>query len=79
MKTAISIPDNIFQAAEQYAKTHGLSRSSLYAKAVAQFLKQHARDHITQKLNEIYADQDSALNETITALQFNSLKQEKWE
>ncbi|MCI5211777.1 MAG: ChpI protein, partial [Candidatus Electrothrix sp. ATG2] len=35
MKTAISIPDKLFTAADQYAKKHGFSRSSLYAKALA--------------------------------------------
>ena len=78
MKTAISIPDNIFQAAEEYAKSRGVSRSRLYSEAVAQFLEKHSKDQITQKLNEIYSDQSSEMNETITALQFNSLESEKW-
>ncbi|MDH5561299.1 MAG: type II toxin-antitoxin system HicB family antitoxin, partial [Deltaproteobacteria bacterium] len=34
MKTAISIPDNLFREAEQYAKSHGFSRSRLFAEAV---------------------------------------------
>ena len=79
MKTAISIPDKIFHAAEQYAKNHGLSRSNLYSEAVAQFLEKHSKDQITKKLNEIYSDQSSGMNETVTALQFNSLEKEKWE
>lgn len=78
MKTAISIPDNIFQAAEQYAKSHGVSRSNLYSEAVAQFLEKHSKDQITQRLNEVYSDQSSEMNETITTLQLNSLEKEEW-
>lgn len=78
MKTAISIPDNIFQAAEQYAKSHGVSRSKLYSEAVAQFLEKHSKDQITQRLNELYSDQSSEMNETITTLQLNSLEKEEW-
>ena len=40
MKTAISIPGRLFNAAEHYAKAHGFSRSNLYAKAIAHFLEQ---------------------------------------
>lgn len=78
MKTAIYIPDELFHAAEQYAKSHGVSRSNLYSQAVAQFLEKHSREQITQKLNEVYSDQPSKVNETIANLQFNSLEKEKW-
>ncbi len=33
MKTAISIPDKLFVAADNYAKNHGVSRSHLYRKS----------------------------------------------
>jgi metal-responsive CopG/Arc/MetJ family transcriptional regulator len=78
MKTAISIPDQLFQAAEQYAKSHGVTRSNLYSHAVAQFLKKHSRDQITQKLNEVYSDQPTKINKTIYALQLSSLEKEEW-
>ncbi len=78
MKTAISIPDNIFQAAEQYAKNHGVSRSKLYSQALAQFLKKNSEEEITKKLNEIYSDQPSAVNEAVATIQFSSLEKEEW-
>ena len=34
MKTAISIPDEVFRSAERLAQRLGVSRSELYAKAV---------------------------------------------
>ncbi len=78
MKTAISIPNELFQAAEQYARSHGVTRSNLYSQAVAQFLENHSRDQITQKLNDVYPDQPNEINRTISALQFSSLEQEEW-
>jgi metal-responsive CopG/Arc/MetJ family transcriptional regulator len=78
MKTAISIPDKLFQAADQYAKNHGFSRSNLYAKAVEQFLEQHPTDHITKQLNEVYSDQSSKLEQTLSTIQFNSIEKETW-
>lgn len=78
MKTAISIPDELFQSADQYARNHGVSRSSLYTLAVAQFLKTHSTEHITRQLNEIYAKESSKINSTISSLQFSSLEKEEW-
>jgi antitoxin MazE6 len=79
MKTAISIPDKLFLAADQYAKQHGFSRSNLYAKAVAQFLEQHPTDFITKQLNEVYPTESSKLNKNLSTMQFNTIDKEKWE
>ena len=78
MKTAISIPDKLFLAADQYAKNHGFSRSNLYAKAVAQFLEQHPTDYITKQLNEVYSAESSKLNKNLSTMQFDTIKKEKW-
>ena len=78
MKTAISIPDKLFLAADQYAKNHGFSRSSLYAKAVALFLEQHPTDYITKQLNEVYPAESSKLNNNLSSMQFNTIEKEKW-
>lgn len=78
MKTAISIPDKLFLAADQYAENHGFSRSNLYAKAVAQFLEQHPADYITKQLNKVYSVESSRLNKTLSTMQFSSIEKEKW-
>jgi predicted transcriptional regulator len=54
MKTAISIPDALFQAADQLAARLGLSRSELYARAVADWVAQHQADAVTAQLNAVY-------------------------
>ena len=54
MKTAVSLPDPIFQEAEQLAKRLRVPRSRLYATAIASFVKHHCRKGITEALNEVY-------------------------
>lgn len=78
MKTAISIPDNLFSAADRYAKNHGYSRSRLFTEAVAQYLEQHPSDQITQKLNEIYSSEPVELDQVLATMQSNSIAKEEW-
>src|ERR1041385_7194633 len=59
VKTAISIPDSIFQSADALAKQLGISRSELYAKAVAEYLSRHQGEQITARLDAIHGQEDS--------------------
>ena len=52
MKTAVSIPDDIFAEAEKLAATLELSRSALYAKALKEMLERIRDDAITAQINE---------------------------
>ena len=58
MKTAISIPDEIFEAAEEVAQQLSLSRSELYAKAVKSFVETIRNSEITKQSNEACAEQE---------------------
>lgn len=78
MKTAISIPDPVFRNAEQLARQLKVSRSRLYAAAVAEYVKRHRATKVTAKLNAVYGDNDSALDEAIAAVQTRSLPRERW-
>ncbi|MDZ8263653.1 ChpI protein [Nostoc sp. ChiQUE01b] len=78
MKTAISIPDPLFAAAEEFAKRMGLSRSQLYAVALQEYLRSHKRDEITQQLDAVYADEDSSLDPLFVKLQAHTISEENW-
>jgi len=56
MKTAVSLPDNIFLEAEETAQNMGITRSALYCNALIEYIKKNNRKYITQKLNEVYND-----------------------
>ena len=78
MKTAISIPDPLFQSAEKLAHRLGMSRSELYSKAVSEYLQEHKGQGITEKLNTIYGNNDSELEAEFYSMQFNAIEGEEW-
>ena len=80
MKTAISIPDSVFAEAEDLARERGMSRSELYAKAVAQYVKAERVVGVRERLDELYKGhpEESALDPAIETLQARSLPIEKW-
>lgn len=78
MKTAISLPDSVFEEAEALALELGLSRSELYTKALKVYLRKYNRDRILTKLNQVYAEEPNALDPLLSKMQFMSLPREDW-
>ena len=78
MKTAISIPDPIFKEAEKAAKRLGLSRSELYARAVAEFIQILRRDGIKRQLDKIYAEENSSIDSSLAKMQSATVFRENW-
>lgn len=80
MKTAISIPDPIFKAAESLSKRLGVSRSQLYAEAVGEYLREHGSLGVTESLDQVYAAEgkSAALDPVLQTLQGRSLPKEDW-
>jgi metal-responsive CopG/Arc/MetJ family transcriptional regulator len=78
MKTAISLPDSVFEEAEVLAQQLGLSRSELYIKALQAYLKKCSRSQILFKLNQIYSKESSELDPVMAKMQFMSLPHEDW-
>ena len=81
MKTAISIPDSLFLAAEEFARRLGISRSELYQNAVRALIEQHREREVTERLNSVYKGEDAAgrLDPLLEKLQGASLAAEDWE
>ncbi|MBE7552465.1 MAG: hypothetical protein HS126_15455 [Anaerolineales bacterium] len=78
MKTAISIPNSIFEAAEQVAKELGMSRSELYTTAIAAFVGAYRSEDVTEKLNQVYTKEASTLDPVLRKLQAAALDGENW-
>lgn len=53
MKTAVSIPDDVFNEAERLADRLQTSRSQLYARALSEFVARHDEDRITASINKV--------------------------
>ena len=79
MKTAVSLPDPIFEAAEQLARRMRLSRSELYARAIARFVAEHRSRGVTALLNQVYGvdGEGSDLDPIVGKLQRRSILREK--
>jgi metal-responsive CopG/Arc/MetJ family transcriptional regulator len=78
MKTAISLPDALFRAGDALAKRMKVSRSELYARALAEYVAKHRADQLTQRLNAVYAAEDSALDPGLAQLQTRTLPRDEW-
>jgi metal-responsive CopG/Arc/MetJ family transcriptional regulator len=73
MKTAISIPDPLFHAAERAAKRQKVSRSRFYAQAVEAYLKTQQAKGVKEALDAVYATEDSFLDPVIARIQSLSI------
>ncbi|HEY5875147.1 MAG TPA: ribbon-helix-helix protein, CopG family [Ilumatobacteraceae bacterium] len=73
MKTAVSIPDPLFAAADELARRLGISRSELYARALAREVASESEDSITARLDAVYAETDPSLDPLVAAAQHRSL------
>lgn len=82
MKTAISIPDELFLSAEKTAKKLGIPRSQLFAKALEEFIQNHSKEDITKKLNGIYdqsfQNSNNSVSESSVSTLRKSLKNDTW-
>lgn len=78
MKTAISIPDEVFEAADRAAKKLGISRNELYSTAVQEYVVRHRIEDITTKLDKVYASNDSNMDPDLQNMQLKVLAKEDW-
>jgi len=78
VKTAISLPDDLFRRADVLAGQLGIPRSQLYAQALAKYIDEHSAAHITAALDEVYADTDSSFDPDLARIQAAAIGNEEW-
>ncbi|MBL7193154.1 MAG: hypothetical protein ISS73_04310 [Pirellulales bacterium] len=78
MKTAVSIPDDVFEDAERLASRLHTSRSQLYARALAEFVARHDDDHITSLMDQAVREAGSEADAFVQAAAQQSLKRVEW-
>jgi hypothetical protein len=80
VKTAVSLPDSLIEAADQFAKRLGVSRSELCATAIEEYLRSHRNEGVTEALNRVYREEPSGLDPVISAIQAASLPRDvEWQ
>ena len=55
MKTAVSIPDDIFEEVERFARRARLSRSAVFSAALREYVAHHAPDEVTEAMDRVCA------------------------
>ena len=77
MKTAISLPDELFAKAESTARRLGLARSQLFARAVEEFIRKHDPQMVTDAIDNVIGDVDSGMDPVIVKMQSISIASEQ--
>ena len=78
MKTAISLPDELFKAAESLAGRLGVSRSRLYATALEDYIARHQARRVSERLDAVYATESSEMHPALRTAQKRTLKNADW-
>lgn len=78
MKTAISVPDPIFDEAERMARRMKRSRSELYSTALADYLARHTPDQVTEAMNRTLSALGNDADEFVATASHRTLEHSEW-
>lgn len=78
MRTAISIAEPVFEAAEELAADLGMSRSQLYTEALQQFVERKRTSGLKAALDRVYGQQHSTLDPVLAEIQWASQTPGDW-
>ena len=78
MKAAISLPDDLFAATDTLAGRLGVSLSRLIALALAEFIAKHRSSKVTERLDTVYATEESAVEKPLRRAQRRAVGRTEW-
>ena len=78
MKTAISVPDEVFEEAEQLVRATKRSRSELYSLALAEYVARHAPDRIREAMDRTIDEVGETSDDFVTAAAGRVLRRVEW-
>jgi predicted transcriptional regulator len=78
MKTAISIPDELFEGAEHLARRTRRSRSRLLSDALREYLARHAPDKITESMDQALGEIGETKDPFVSVASIRRLEQSEW-
>ncbi len=77
MKTAVSLPNDLFEAAENLADELGVTRSELYARALEEYVKDRRRAEVEKRLKAFYGENGPS-DPDVTSYSRTILKRAEW-
>lgn len=78
MKTAVSVPDDVFAKAERLARRMKKSRSELFSNALSEYIARHAPDHVTEAMNQVCVEIGGETDPFVAAASRRTLERTEW-
>jgi len=78
MKTAVSIPDEVFEGAERLARKTKRSRSRLFSDALKEYLARHTPDKVTEAMDRTIDELGESKDTFVSSATRRVLEQSKW-
>ena len=78
MKTAVSIPDDVFEGAERLARSTKRSRSRLFSDALKEYLARHAPEEVTDAMNRALSELGEPSDPFVSLASRRALERSDW-
>jgi metal-responsive CopG/Arc/MetJ family transcriptional regulator len=78
MKTAISIPDDLFEGAERLARRTRRSRSHLFTDALREYLARHSPDKVTESMDQAITEIGEDKDQFVSSVARRRLERTEW-
>lgn len=78
MKTAVSVPDDVFERAERLAKREHRSRSEVYSSALREYVARHEPDEVTEAMDQVLAEVGAGIDPFVTEVSRRTLASTEW-
>jgi metal-responsive CopG/Arc/MetJ family transcriptional regulator len=78
MKTAVSIPNELFDVAERLARRTGKSRSRLFSDALREYVARRSPDKVSEAMDEALAEIGESTDPFIATASGRRLEKSEW-
>jgi metal-responsive CopG/Arc/MetJ family transcriptional regulator len=78
MKTAVSIPDDVFEKVERLARRAKRSRSEVFSAALKEYVARHSPDEVTEAINRVCDQLGDQSDEFVSAAARRILEKTEW-
>lgn len=78
MKTAVSVPDDVFESAERFARRERRSRSEVYSAALREYVARHSPDEVTDAIDRVVAETGGLIDPFVSTAGTRLLERTEW-
>ena len=78
MKTAVSIPDDVFESAERLARRTKKSRSRLFSDALREYVARHSSEDVTDAMDRVCRELGYTKDKFVSSAARRALERSEW-